>query len=663
VKRSFSGLLTSVVLVAFVFARPQTGNESLLKGRSIEKDLKGGESHSYSLAAGKSEFIYVEADQRGIDVVVRVYDPSGKKTNEVDSPNGEWGREPVIITSDVKGLYRIEVSPLESVAKPGRYSIQLKIQQPFATTPAGRVDQLFVPWDRKDSPGAAVAVTKDGNIVHARGYGSANLEYEIPITASTVFHVASVSKQFTAFAVALLAHQGKLAFDDDIRIHLPEMHDFGTPIAVQHLIYHTSGLRDQWEALAIAGWRLDDVITTQHILRMVWRERELNFEPGSQFMYCNTGYTLLGEIVERKSGKSLRAFADSAIFKPLGMTTTHFHDDHQMIVRDRAYSYEPNLTGGFRSLPLNYANVGATSLFTTVEDLARWVKNFDDGAVGGSEVIHRMDERGILTNGDTLDYAFGLGHDSYRGLKIVAHSGADAGYRSVIVRFPQQRFGVIILSNLGSFDPMGMAQKIADIYLAETFPEEKQIASPASRPSVAVDTTLLRSYTGMFQVRPGRVLSITFQNDTLKAQATGTPSYPMTAESPTRFFVEAYNEAVTFLPDEKGSVDTLEYRRVKAARVQAWSPSEEMLKEFPGWYYSDELQTTYQLQMQGGTLVATHQRNDDVVLKPTVNDQFAGNRWWFRAVQVLRNDQNKVSGFALFGDRVRNLKFLKRECP
>lgn len=663
VKRSFLVLLTSVILAGFVSAGAQTGAESLLKGKSIEKELKGGESHSYSLAVDKGEFVYVEVDQRGIDVVVRVYDPTGKKTDEVDSPNGQRGPEPVIITPDIKGVYRIEVGALEPAAKPGRYAIELKMQHPSATTLAGKVDQLFVLWDRKDSPGAALAVIKDGNIVHARGYGSANLEYDIPTTPSTIFHVASVSKQFTAFAITLLAHQGKLSLDDDIRKHLPEMHDFGTPIAIRHLIHHTSGLRDQWESLAIAGWRLDDVITKQHILRMAWRARELNFGPGSEFLYCNTGYTLLGEIVERKTGMSLRAFTDSAIFKPLGMTNTHFHDDHQMIVRNRAYSYAPDPTGGFRYSPLNYANVGATSLFTTVEDLARWVKNFEDGAVGGMEVIRQMHERGILTKGDTIDYAFGLSHGTYKGLKTIAHSGADAGYRSVIVRFPQQRFAVIILSNLGSFNPMGMAQKVADIYLAQQFPEEKRLGSPAPRPSVSVDTTLLRSYTGMFQLRPGWVLSITKRNDTLMVQATDEPSYPMRAESATRFFVEAYNNAVTFLPDDKRLVNTLAYRGIKAQRVQEWSPSEEGLKEFTGCYYSDELQTTYTLQIQNGTLVAIHQRNDDVILKPTITDQFLGNRWWFRGVQVLRDDQRRVSGVAVFGGRVRNLKFVKRECP
>ncbi|HZM99550.1 MAG TPA: serine hydrolase, partial [Pyrinomonadaceae bacterium] len=195
-----------------------------------------------------------------------------------------------------------------------------------------KVDQLFATWDKPESPGAAIAVIKDGIVVYKRGYGSANLEYNVPITPQTVFHVASVSKQFTAFAIALLASQGKLSLDDDIRKHLPEVPDFGKKITVRHLIHHTSGLRDQWTLLGMAGWRLDDVITKEHIMKMVRYQRELNFDPGAENLYSNTGYTLLAVIVERVSGQSFREYTEANIFKPLGMTNTHFHDDHEEIV-------------------------------------------------------------------------------------------------------------------------------------------------------------------------------------------------------------------------------------------------------------------------------------------------------------------------------------------
>jgi CubicO group peptidase (beta-lactamase class C family) len=273
---------------------------------------------------------------------------------------------------------------------------------------AEEVDEIFSEWDRPDSPGCALAVVKGGEVVYKRGYGMANLEYDVPITPRTIFHVASVSKQFTDFAIAILTDEGRLSLDDEVRAHVPELPDFGEPITIRHLIHHTSGIRDQWELLVAAGWRMDDVITTDDVLELVGRQRELNFRPGSEYLYCNTGYTLMAVIVERVTGSSLREFCAERIFEPLGMLDTHFHDDHREIVRGRAYSYSPREEGGFQHSVLSYATVGATSLFTTVEDLARWDQNFYEAKVGGSAVVDLVQTPGVLNDGERLRYAFGL---------------------------------------------------------------------------------------------------------------------------------------------------------------------------------------------------------------------------------------------------------------
>ncbi len=232
-----------------------------------------------------------------------------------------------------------------------------------------KIDALFTEHDAWDRPGLAISVVRDGDLQYARGYGCANLEYDIPITPATVFHVASVSKQFTSFSIVLLAEEGKLALDDDVHKYLPDdVPDFGPTITLRHLMSHTSGIRDQWALLAMAGWRLDDVITREHILKLMRRQQDLNFEPGAEYLYSNMGYTLLAEVVAKVSGQSFREFTAERIFKPLGMTHTHFHDDHEEIVPNRAYSYAPD-GDGFHKSVLSYANVGATSLFTTAEDL------------------------------------------------------------------------------------------------------------------------------------------------------------------------------------------------------------------------------------------------------------------------------------------------------
>ncbi len=657
---------TIIRLLAFLSLVPSLGwaqqptPQRLEKDRPIERTIGGAASHNYALRLKKGQFCYAEVDQRGVDVVVRVFAPNGKRLQEIDSPNGTQGPEPMTLIADSTGDYRIEVSPLEPNAPVGHYVVSIIALRPAATSASGKIDQLLVAWDKPGSPGAAVAVIQNDKIVFKKGYGYANLEYDVPITPATVFHVASVSKQFTAFCIALLAKAGKLSLDDDIRLYLPEMHDFGKKITIQHLIHHTSGLRDQWELLAMAGWRLDDVITTDHILRMMWRARELNFNPGDEELYCNTGYTLLAEIVSRVSKKSFRAFADSAIFKPLGMTNTHVHDSHEMIVKNRAYSYVSSPEGGFRLAALNYATAGATSLFTTVEDLAKWSNNFDQPIVGGPEVIRQMHERFTLNNGQTINYAFGLGLNTYKGLQRIGHSGGDAAFRSHLVRFPDQKFAVAILCNTNAINPSRLSEQIAEIYLANQMP-----ATPASnhqpQPAEAqVDTTLLRKYTGMFQLRPGWILTITLEDGKLMTQATGEGKFPMRAETPTRFFVAAYQAAVIFKPDPQNNVDTIEYRNMKAPRVFAFSPSATELEAFTGEFYSEELETSYRLKVQDGKLVALHQRNDMVSLTPTVTDQFAGNQWWFRGVQFQRHAQGAIAGFTITGGRVRYLRFVKR---
>ena len=252
--------------------------------------------------------------------------------------------------------------------------------QSDGATPAqlARVDSLFRRWDNTQSPGFAVGVSRDGRILLERGYGMA-------ITPASIFHVASISKQFTAFAVMLLAQDGKLSLNDDLRRYVPEVPDYGRRITIRHLMQHTSGLRDQWVLLRLAGWRADDLITEEDVLWAVGRQRATNFAPGEEYLYSNTGFTLLAVMVKRVSGKSLREFAEERIFRPLGMGATHFHDDHTMIVPNRTSAYQPKPNGGWRiSIPV-FDTYGATSLFTTARDLLLWERNFADGKAGSPD--------------------------------------------------------------------------------------------------------------------------------------------------------------------------------------------------------------------------------------------------------------------------------------
>ena len=357
-----------------------------------------------------------------------------------------------------------------------------------------KVDHLFAEWNRSDSPGAALAVTRDGEIIYKRGYGMANLEYDVPITTTTIFDIASVSKQFAGFAIATLSHNGKLSLDDDIRTYLPDVPDFGNTITIRHLLHHTSGLRDWVQSLVIAGDMMDDVISFKHILKMARHQKALNFNPGAEFLYSNTGYNLLAEIVERVTEDSFREWTDTHIFKPLTMTNSHFHDDYEMILKNRAYSYQTDENGGFKHAINNTTALGSSSLYSTVEDLAKWILNFDATQIGEQAVIEQMHQRGVLNNGEQIDYAFGLNIGGYRGLKTVGHSGSWRGFRSHLIRFPDQKFGVVILCNLDTFNPLSLAEKVANLYLTDVLaPVEVSEPDKASESAEGIKSEPLSS--------------------------------------------------------------------------------------------------------------------------------------------------------------------------
>lgn len=364
---------------------------------------------------------------------------------------------------------------------------------------AAEVDAIFAEWDRPGSPGAAVVVVKNGEVLYEAGYGMADLDYDLPITSRTVFDIASVSKQFTAFAIALLADEGVLSLDDPVRKWIPELPaEVYDPVTLRHLVHHTGGVRDWVELLWLAGWRFDDVISVTDILELAKRQRALNFPPGSEQRYSNTGYNLLAETVARVTGRSFREFMEARVFDPLGMDDTHVHDDHNEIVPGRARSYEPRNGGGWKLLVDNTMGVGSSSVFTTVRDLAKWVRNLEEGTVGGARVLAQIREPFTLTSGETIDYAFGLSHGEHRGLPTLSHGGGWRGYRTHLLLFPKQPLGVVVLGNSTAFDAGDTAREVAALYLGEfmTADDEGRRERPAPPATEALPASRLTDYTG-----------------------------------------------------------------------------------------------------------------------------------------------------------------------
>jgi CubicO group peptidase (beta-lactamase class C family) len=535
-----------------------------------------------------------------------------------------------------------------------------------ATSLTAQTDRLFARWDKPGSPGGALAVVQDGKVVYQRGYGMANLEYDIPITPATIFDVASVSKQFTAFAVQLLAQEHRLSLDDDVRKYLPELHDFGQPITIRHLLHHTSGLRDQWNLLWLAGWRNQDVITEQDVLNLVWRQEELNFEPGAEHLYSNTGYTLLGLIVKRISGRSLDAFCQERMFKPLGMQATHFHDDNRTIVPGRSYSYSPKPGGGFANNPLQYATVGASSLFTTVQDLARWDRNFRDARVGGPEVVARMLEKGKLNNGEELAYACGLELGEYRSLKTVKHNGHSAGYRSSIVRFPEQRFTVIILSNLSSSDPEAMARKVADLYLTDKLAPRAPAArrKPDSRTEVKVDPKVYDAYAGDYQTSEGRVVTFSTVNGRLMLHEGRREKIRLLPSSETDYFLRDLSVELSFVKEKDGLVDRVFLRRdgreQAARRVRREPLTPARLAGYAGDYYSRELGVIYSVATREGKLWIRHPRGE-ASTEEIGNDAFSVD-FPIGTIKFTRNPHHDINAMLVSTNGpVRNLRFARAQ--
>jgi CubicO group peptidase (beta-lactamase class C family) len=330
------------------------------------------------------------------------------------------------------------------------------------------VDEVFSDLTKAGSPGCALGVYRDGEIVYSKGYGLANLEENVAITPQSVFDIGSTSKQFTAASILLLEKQGKLSINDDIRKYLPELPDYGQKITILQLLNHTSGLRDYLTLMELAGINIDGVTTDEDALQLIVRQKALNFAPGSDWLYSNTGYFLLSVIVKRVSGKTLREFAAENIFAPLEMNHTQYRDDHTSLITNRAMAYDAKEKGGGYKLDVSYfEQTGDGAVHTSVEDLQKWDENFYSGQIGGKDFLTEIQEVGKLNNGKLLLYAKGLHIEDYRGLRTVSHGGSWGGYRAELLRFPEQHFSVACLCNLGSAGPSKRAHQVADVFLSD----------------------------------------------------------------------------------------------------------------------------------------------------------------------------------------------------
>lgn len=545
--------------------------------------------------------------------------------------------------------------------------VAVALAQDPADPRVGRVDSLFAELNRTPPPGHAVAVVRDGRVLLRKGYGFASIEHRVPITPSTVFDAASLAKQVTGLAVAMLVSEGKIKLGDDIRTHVPGLPDLGRPITVAHLLHHTSGLRDWTSTLSVGGWRPGDVITSQQILTMAVNQRTLNFTPGAEHFYSNTGYNLLAEMIHKVTGRPFHEWAGENIFRPLGMVSTHFRHDHTEVIANRASGYEDQGDRSYRSTPNNLAAPGSSSLFTTADDMARWVINFHEGRVGGQAAMSLMRTRGALNDGTAIPYAFGIEHGSHRGLSTLAHAGSWASFNSYVVYFPQQKFGVVVLANSNSTDARDAAFKIANIYLEKELAPAGpwQHAALAAGPVAVMPQAVLDEYAGLYRLEPGRYVRIKRSRETLTAQATNEFRVLMSPRSEREFWVPAYGAPMVFHRDAAGKVTHLELRNWRAPRVdESVSHPPAQPSDYAGVYESEELDTIYRVVVNGGSLELQHRRLGAIPLALLWGEEFGALHeihWFVRSVEFKRGAEGRVTGLVINGDRgSRDIRLVKR---
>lgn len=527
------------------------------------------------------------------------------------------------------------------------------------------VDSLLEVFDGDDRPGLVVAIERNGEVVFAEGYGMADLEHGIPITPESVFHVASVSKQFTAFSIALLEEEGRVDADADIRTYLAFMPDYGVVVRVRHLIHHTSGLRSFGDLFVLGGHDMEDSWHHGQVLNLLRRQTGLDFQPGTEHSYNNSGYALLAEIVSSVTGQSLREFTRERIFEPLSMDHTFVGDETGEIIPGRALAYVqiPGVNGApewQRSL-LNFDTIGSTGLKTTALDLLKWGHNFSEPTVGTPELIEKLSQPGQLENGALVNYGYGLAVWTVAGHRAIRHSGSEAGYRAVITHFPESDVTIVMLANT-PIDLGGLTEDVAQIYLGEGHEPEGE-GDPAI---VQGNLEQIEAITGVYQPEFGRMISLENQSGRLTWNVESWEPVELVFREDGSFEQggRRYWEYFTPVFDASRNVTGLTQHTdpdmtVFIPRVDTvWHPGPAELEAFTGDFYCADVDQTYSFSIVDGQLVASSLWSDPVVLKPSISDRFDG-AWPLNSVVFDRDDEGMVMGLHVHSGRVRNMWFEK----
>ena len=512
--------------------------------------------------------------------------------------------------------------------------------------PTSAVDAIFAAWNNT-TPGCAAGVVQQGKTVLLKAWGMAELEHDVANTPDTIFEAGSVSKQFTAAAVALLARDGKLKLDDPVRKYIPELPDYGAPLTIRHMLHHTSGLRDWGNVVEMEGWPRETRIHTHaHVLEVVQRQSRLNFTPGSDWSYSNTGYNLAAILVERVSGMSFARFTQERIFVPLGMTRTSWRDDHSRIVKHRATAYSKQADGYHSLMPFENV-VGNGGLLTTVADLLKWNENFERPVVGDANFAAQAQIGGKFNDGRSHNYAMGLFLFERRGLRSVAHGGATAGYRAFLARYPKQQLSVALLCNAANANVNQIAEQIAALYL----PKPDQASAPAQA-SYAASEQELNAAAGLYRnTANGNPMKLLREKEGLRIEGGPTllPGAAQRFTGPNGEIFEVLSAQRLRVTQPLGVIQSYE-------RVAPWRASGAALDEFKGGYYSADAKANVEVLRDGEQLLFKRHGMSEP-LKPVYRDAFSydGGMLIFR-----RKADGKLEALSLVESRAWDVRFVRQ---
>lgn len=544
-------------------------------------------------------------------------------------------------------------------------AFNLKGQSPHLEN---RIDSLIKINVANGTPGCVVGVVKDGKVLYKQTYGLANLDYRIPVTDSTVFNLASVSKQFTAFLVLLLEKEGKLNLDDSLQKYIPELKNYGHPITIRQLLHHTSGIPSTDNLRMFAGLSLEMPWDAEDEFSMIQTYQKLNFKPNEEHNYSNTGYYLLTRIIEKVTGKPFSQCITEEMFEPLNMKSATIYDYPGKVILNRA--------SGYRKVGENFSKTntegdsffGSTNMYASVDDLINWSINMTSYSLGGKQLFDRLfNPTDTLNNGDTIRYTYGLFVWKYRGLKIVDHGGFTMGFKTHITYIPEAGLTVFLLSNNENTDPKSIVMNIVDLFLKDLLKPDIKV----EHKEISINKELYKQYQGSYIFTDGMVLKFDNVNDTLKLIIPGAPKFIIYPEKDNEFFLKDFDAQCTFVKSSMGKVNEIEWHQnnqnLKGTRyTEPKQLTQKELQNFTGKYEIPELNAIYHVTVKDNELIISLPKTFRMVnidtnmkIKHMSGDKFYGS---LSMLEFKRNKEGKVTGFVIADvGRLRNIEFTKKD--